>query len=109
MHLGKFVPIDFTPNATFWVVIALVLPGTLIVFGAVIAFIVRRNSRQEMQQGIAGYYRVLGVDATSGERRESFFHADSRSAAEGRARLEGIIPTEIHRIDDDSSLKGSTN
>lgn len=101
MPLAKYEIVDTSYEFGGWIVLALMLPGLIILFGAVIAFIVRRKSKSDTAEAeTAGYYRVLGVDENSGQRRESFFHANSRSGAEGRARMEGIVVTEIHRVDD---------
>lgn len=99
MLLGAEIDI-VVPGPVFWVIVALVLPGTLIVVGAVLAFIFKRRGRAEPVQDEPGYFRVLGVDVATGQRREALYHATSRAAAEGRARMDGIIATEVRRADD---------
>ena len=102
MLLGAEIDI-VVPDAAVWVIVALALPGTLIVVGAVLAFLFKRRGRAEVLQDEPGYFRVMGVDAATGQRREALFHATSRDAAEGRARMEGIVATEVRRVEDGSA------
>jgi len=87
-----------------WIVLALMLPGVIIILGVVIACIVRKRpaSPDAASPEAAGYWRVLGVDAQTGQKRESIFHAASRQSAEGRAQLEGIVVTEIELVPEPS-------
>lgn len=84
-----------------WIFLALMLPGAVVIFAVVIAFIVRRRRHTDEPVGpTSGYWRVLGIDSQTGQKRESMFHADSRLAAQGRAEMEGIVITDIHPVDE---------
>ena len=91
---------------TYWWVIVLVLalPGALIILASVIGFIFRRPGKtNEPVIPAPGYWRVLGVDKQTGQKRETMFHADSQQSAQGRAELEGIVVTEIQQVDESLS------
>ncbi|QOV88782.1 hypothetical protein [Humisphaera borealis] len=96
MPLAHFEAIDLSDSSKTWIVVALMFPGAVIVFGLMITYLLRRPGKlDEPSPGEPGYYRVLGLDATTGLKRESLIHADSRQSAEGQARLQGIVVTEI--------------
>ena len=97
MVLAAYLQIDIGG----WILLALMLPGVIVIVGVVIAFIIRRRENIPPPAASApGYWRVLGVDSQTGEKRETMFHAESRQSAEGRALLEGIVATEVQPVDE---------
>ena len=99
MSIAHFESIDFPNGLTGWIVLALMLPGAIIVFGLMLTYLLQRTGKADVPPtGEPGYYRVLGVDAQTGQKRESLIHAENRMSAEGQARMEGIIVTHIEQV-----------
>lgn len=82
-----------------WVVLALMAPGLIVLIGIVAIYVFRKPRQEDLFAHAPGYYHIIGIDSESGKRREATFHADSAAGARGRARLEGIVATEIRQID----------
>ena len=76
------------------------LPGLIVLVGVVVMYLLSRQRTGKDALPTPGYFHVLGIDKTSGERRESTFHAASEDAARGRAELEGIVVTEIRLVNE---------
>lgn len=83
-----------------WLVIALMAPGLIILVGIVLLYVLRAPQKDDPAMPAPGYFHVMGVDRETGERREATFAANSQQSAAGRAELEGIIVTEIRRVND---------
>ncbi len=83
-----------------WVILALMLPGLLVLIGLVAGFVLRRPKRGERAMPAPGYYHVMGIDRATGAKRESTFHAQSSQSARGRAELEGIVVTGIRQVNE---------
>jgi hypothetical protein len=81
------------------VVLALMAPGLIVLIGIVAVYVFRKPKREDLFAHAPGYYHIIGVDSESGRHREATFHADSAAGARGRARLEGIVATEIRQVD----------
>lgn len=81
-----------------WVVLALMAPGLIVLVGIVLLYVLRAPPKDDPAMPAPGYFHVMGVDRETGERRESTFAANSQQSAAGRAELEGIIVTEIRRV-----------
>jgi hypothetical protein len=78
-----------------WLVILLVTPGLVVLLAVMTALLLRR--RRDADAG-PGYYHVLGVDPATQARRELTVRADSPQAARGRAQMDGIVVTEVRRV-----------
>ena len=83
-----------------WVILALMLPGLLVLIGLVAGFVLRRPEKGEAAMPAPGYYHVMGLDRTTGTKRESTFHAQSVQSARGRAEMEGIVVTEVRQVNE---------
>jgi hypothetical protein len=86
-----------------WLVILLVAPGLLALVAVVIAFLFRPRRTSDGP----GYYHVLGFEEGSGKPRDLTVHAGSVAGARARAALEGIIVTEVRRVEGESSSSSS--
>lgn len=86
-----------------WLILALLLPGLIVLIGVVLAFALERRKgpgRPDPSAPAPGYYLVLGIDDKNGAARQATFHADSESGARGRATMDGIVVTEIRRVEE---------
>ena len=92
-------PIPFPLAEGGWLVILLIAPGLLVLVAVVVAFLVRPVRTTDGP----GYYHVLGIEQSSGKPRDMTVHAGSLAAARGRAELEGVIVTEVRRVEEESS------
>ena len=99
---------DLSPSLGGWLIIALLAPGLLILIGLVVMFVISRNGADSESAASPGYYHVLGIDGSSGAKREATFHAQTLQGAQGRAEMDGIIVTEIRRVDGEAE-GGSQN
>ena|SRR5689334_10929630 len=97
------VPIPAPLAEGGWLVILLVAPGLLVLVAVVVAFL----SRPGKASNGPGYYHVLGIEQSSGKPRDMTVHASSAAAARGRAELEGIIATDVRRVEGESSSSES--
>ena len=80
-----------------WLLILLVVPGLLVLLAVVTALLLRRRGRDAAGPG---YYHVLGFDKNTQARRELTLRADSPTAARGRAEMDGIVATDVRRVED---------
>ena len=83
-----------------WVVLALMLPGFLVLVGVVVAFVVSKPRRSGPDEAVPGYYHVMGIDRRTGQSREVTFQAAGEAAARGRAELDDIVVTEVRLVDE---------
>jgi hypothetical protein len=96
-------PIPFPIAEGGWLVILLVAPGLLALAAVVVAFLFRPGRATEGP----GYYHVMGIEQSSGRPHDMTIHAGSAAAARGRAEFEGIIVTEVRRVEGESSSSES--
>jgi hypothetical protein len=96
-------PIPFPIAEGGWLVILLVAPGLLALAAVVVAFLFRPGRATEGP----GYYHVMGIEQSSGRPHDMTVHAGSAAAARGRAEFEGIIVTEVRRVEGESSSSES--
>jgi len=92
-------PIPFPLAEGGWLVILLLAPGLLALVAVVVAFLFRPGRATDGP----GYYHVLGIEPSSGKPRDMTVHAGSAAAARGRAELDGIIVTDVRRVEGESS------
>ena len=92
-------PISFPLAEGGWLVILLLAPGLLILGAVVVAFLFRPGRTADGP----GYYHVLGIEQASGKPRDMTVHAGSAAAARGRAEFEGVMVTEVRRVEGASS------
>ena len=78
----------------------MIIFGICVLIGIVVMFVLSKPKKGTLLIPAPGYYHVLGVDRTTGERRETTFHAQTREAANGRAEMEGIVVTEIRQVNE---------
>jgi hypothetical protein len=97
-------PISFPLAEGGWLVILLVAPGLLALAAVVVAFLFRPG--RATAEG-PGYYHVMGIEQSSGRPHDMTIHAGSAAAARGRAEFEGIIVTEVRRVEGESSSSES--
>src|SRR3954452_17066382 len=83
-----------------WLVILLLAPGLLVLIAVVVAFLFRPRRAGD---GGPGYYHVLGIEKATGKTRDMTVHAGSAVAARGRAELDGVVVTDVRRVEGDSS------
>jgi hypothetical protein len=81
-----------------WLVVLLAAPGLLVIVAVVATLLLRRRGK-EADAG-PGYYHVMGFDKATQASRELTLQADSAAAARGRADMEGIVATEVRRVQD---------
>jgi hypothetical protein len=80
-----------------WFVILLAAPGLLVIVAVVVTLLLRRRGK-DAEAG-PGYYHVMGFDKTTQASRALTVQADSPAAARGRAEMQGIIATDVKRVD----------
>ena len=81
-----------------WLVILLAAPGLLVIVAVVATLMLRR--RDKGADAGPGYYHVLGFDKATQAARQLTLQADSPAAARGRAEMEGIVATDVRRVED---------
>ena len=81
-----------------WLVILLAAPGLIVIVAVVLTLLLRRRSKEPV--GGPGYYHVMGFDKATQVSREVTVRADSAAAARGRADMDGIVATEVRRVED---------
>jgi hypothetical protein len=81
-----------------WLVILLAAPGLFVLVAVVVTLMLRRRAKDAAAG--PGYYHVLGFDKASQARRELTLRADSPAAARGRAEMEGIVATDVRRVEE---------
>ncbi len=81
-----------------WLVILLAAPGLLVIVAVVTTLMLRR--REKDAEAGPGYYHVMGFDKATQASRQLTLQADSPAAARGRAEMEGIIATDVKRVED---------
>ena len=81
-----------------WLVILLAAPGLFVIVAVVATLLLRRRGK-DAEAG-PGYYHVLGFDKATQASRQLTLQADSPAAARGRAEMQGIIATEVKRVED---------
>ena len=81
-----------------WLVILLAAPGLIVIVAVVLTLLLRRRSKEP--PGGPGYYHVMGFDRATQASRELTVRADSPSAARGRAEMDGIVATDVRRVED---------
>jgi hypothetical protein len=81
-----------------WLVILLAAPGLFVIVAVVMTFLLRRRGK-DAGAG-PGYYHVMGFDKATQASRQLTLQADSPAAARGRAEMEGIIATDVKRVED---------
>lgn len=99
------------PDGFFrWVFLVLMVPGLLIIFILVLTLLIRGGRPRAIPPvDEAGYYRILGLDAKTGLKRETLLHAKSAASARGLAAMEGIVVTELHRVDAAGEVDDNTS
>ena len=81
-----------------WLIILLAGPGLFVLVAVVVTLLLRRRGN-EAPAG-PGYYHVMGFDKVTQSRRELTLQADSPAAARGRAEMEGIVATDVRRVEE---------
>jgi hypothetical protein len=88
---------DFViPSWYGWVVLAMVVPGLVVLIGVAIAFLFHRAPKTANDG--PRYFHVLGFDPKTNSGRELTLQAEGPSAARGLAQLQGIIVTDVTPI-----------
>jgi hypothetical protein len=90
-------PSNPAPGLGGWFVLVLMLPGFLVLVGVVVAFVFGK-ARRGGPEAAPGYYHVMGIDRRTNEPRAATFHAAGEAAARGRAELDGILVTDVRRV-----------
>jgi hypothetical protein len=81
-----------------WLDILLAAPGLFVIVAVVVTFLLRRRGKGA--EAGPGYYHVMGFDKATQASRELTLQAESPAAARGRAEMEGIVATDVRRVQD---------
>jgi hypothetical protein len=84
------------PSWYGWVVLAMVVPGLIVLIGVAVAFLFHRTPK--VDNGGPRYFHILGFDPKTNSGRELTLQAEGPSAARGLAQLQGIIVTDVTPI-----------
>jgi len=95
---------DLIPTWYGWVVLALVVPGLIVLMSVVIAFLFHRAPKPDSEG--PRYFHILGFDPKTNAGRELTLQADGPSAARGLAQMQGIIVTDVTPIVESTQKQG---
>ncbi|MDB5296304.1 MAG: hypothetical protein JWO31_2287 [Phycisphaerales bacterium] len=83
-----------------WTIFLLLLPGLAALVCVVLFSVVKRPEKAGQTDPAPGYYHVLGIDKATGAGREATLHAATEQGARGRAEMDGILVTEVRRVNE---------